>query len=134
MSFDRNKISAAIEKVGSTAFSAGVSHARGGPTQALRQQEHQNAMKSLIALLEQMEADLADIPDMAGVVNWHNLESVKSFADKFGPGQLVIRHDDRSNFNIVHAARRDRWDRKGVTVWYASKGTPMPCPIDAILK
>lgn len=53
-----------------------------------------------------------------GKTDWKNLESVKALARKFGTGMLVVKHDDRPNYNITHAARRDLWDKPTVKVLY----------------
>lgn len=51
-------------------------------------------------------------------INWDNLVEVKAFADRLGPGMVVIKTAHRRNYNITHENRKDRWDRKGVTVVY----------------
>lgn len=51
-------------------------------------------------------------------IDWQNLESVKALARKFGSGQLVVKHDDRPNYNITHASRPDLWDKPTVKVLF----------------
>lgn len=50
--------------------------------------------------------------------DWTNAESVIALAKRFGPGMTVIKHVDRTNYNITHTERRDRWDVPGVAVVY----------------
>lgn len=49
-------------------------------------------------------------------MNWNNLPEVIALAKKLGPGMVVIKHSDRTNYNITHAERRDRWDNPNITV------------------
>lgn len=49
-------------------------------------------------------------------IDWTNREAVIAAANHFGPGMLVVKHQDRANFNITHAARPDLWDKPGVEV------------------
>lgn len=51
-------------------------------------------------------------------VDWKNLNQVKNLAKSFGPGMLVVKHDDRPNYNITHAERVDLWDKPSVKVLY----------------
>lgn len=43
-------------------------------------------------------------------VDWNDLDSVKDYAEKLGPGMVVIKHPDRNNYNITHASRTDLYD------------------------
>lgn len=41
-------------------------------------------------------------------IDWSNLEQVKAFARRLGPGVSVIKHPDRPNYNITHSSRPDQ--------------------------
>ena len=60
------------------------------------------------------------IPTSALRIDWTNLDEVIALANKFGPGQVVVKHAGRANYNITHQSRRDRWDVPNVTVVYTT--------------
>jgi hypothetical protein len=41
-------------------------------------------------------------------VNWKDRDAVIAYAKRLGPGQVVIKHPGRDNYNITHASRPDR--------------------------
>jgi hypothetical protein len=49
-------------------------------------------------------------------INWTNLNAVRAVARRMGSGMLIVRHDGRANYNIVHVSRRDLWNKRTVTV------------------
>lgn len=53
--------------------------------------------------------------------DYTDLKQVKALADRMGPGLVVVKWKDRPNYNITHAARRDRWDRPGVKALHFTK-------------
>lgn len=48
-------------------------------------------------------------------LNWKDLNEVIDACREM-PGCIVVKHEDRDNYNITHLARRDRWDLPGVEV------------------
>jgi len=52
---------------------------------------------------------------------------VIALAKALGGDSIVLKHAGRLNYNIVHHARKDRWQRKGVTVvWWPAKFGKLP--------
>lgn len=41
-------------------------------------------------------------------INWRDLKAVIAYAKRLGPGQSVIKHPDRSNYNITHTDREPK--------------------------
>ena len=53
-------------------------------------------------------------------IDWTDLSAVIALADSLGTGFVVIKHDSRSNYNITHASRPDRWNRRNVCVMHTN--------------
>ena len=61
-------------------------------------------------------------------VNWKSKDDVIAFCERLndiahkGNESIVIQYEGRINYNIIHKARRDLWDRSDVkVVWEPSK-------------
>ena len=53
-------------------------------------------------------------------MDWTKLAAVIAAAKKMGSGHVVVKHDNRPNYNITHAERTDLYMKSGVTVLYRS--------------
>jgi hypothetical protein len=42
-------------------------------------------------------------------IDWMDKAAVVAFANRLGTGQTVFKHPDRSNYNITHTSRTDRY-------------------------
>ena len=49
-------------------------------------------------------------------IDWTNRRQVCAYADELGPGNIVVKHANRKNFNITHETRTDLWRKDGVMV------------------
>jgi hypothetical protein len=58
------------------------------------------------------------------VVDWTDLPDVVEFADELGYGMVVVKYDDRNNYNITHLVREDLWLRDGVKLIYSTGMEP----------
>jgi len=47
-------------------------------------------------------------------INWQDLDEVKGYALKLGPGQTVYKRPDRPNYNITHTSRKDLYRKEWV--------------------
>jgi hypothetical protein len=52
------------------------------------------------------------------------LPDVVEFADELGYGMVVVKYDDRNNYNITHLVREDLWLRDGVKLIYSTGMEP----------
>lgn len=63
--------------------------------------------------------DMAHVPAKRVLrTDYCDLSAVIELAKAFGPGQFVVKHDGRPNYNIIHKSRRDLWDKPSVQVMY----------------
>lgn len=49
-------------------------------------------------------------------INWHDLFDVIAYAKTLGPGMVVYKHPERSNYNITFASNTERYKPKGCVV------------------
>ena len=47
-------------------------------------------------------------------MNWESRDAVIAYARRLGRGQTVFKHPDRSNYNITHTSRFDRYEKSWV--------------------
>lgn len=60
--------------------------------------------------------DADEVASLVFSTNYRNKSEVIALARRLGKGLIVIKHAGRSNYNIVHNARRDRWDKPTIKV------------------
>jgi hypothetical protein len=53
-----------------------------------------------------------------------NKDAVIALANKLGSGLVVIKRKGILTYNIVHEARRERWDKPGVKAIHFTSGRP----------